>query len=73
MQNRCPELDRIEFQKPELCDVVNEGNNMTAFERIFAANVQAQQFTRQFLKFLQKYIFLQIYFMIVRKIVANDC
>ena len=31
-----------------LCDIVDEGNNRTAFERMFVANVQAQQFTVQF-------------------------
>ena len=38
-----------------LCDIVDEGNNMTPFGRMFAANVQAQQFTIQF---LQKYFLI---------------
>ena len=35
--------------------IVDEGNNMAAFERMFVANVQAQQFTIQF---LQKYFLI---------------
>ena len=38
-----------------LCDIVDEGNNMTACERMFVANVQAQRFTIQF---LQKYFLI---------------
>ena len=38
-----------------LCDIVDDVNNMTAFERMFVANVQAQQVTIQF---LQKYFLI---------------
>ena len=52
VQKRCPKLlrlDGMDLRKPVLCDIVDEGNNMAAFERMFVANVQAQQFTLQFL------------------------
>ena len=44
VQKRCPTLLRLydmNLRKLVLCDKVNEGSNMTAFERIFVANVQA--------------------------------
>ena len=56
VQKRCPKLlrlDGMDLGKLVLCDIVDEGNNMTAFERMFAANVQ--QFTIQF---FQKYFLI---------------
>ena len=51
VQIRCPKLlllDGMDLRKPVLCDIVDEGNNMAAFDRMFVVNVQAQQFTIQF-------------------------
>ncbi|CAD1476164.1 unnamed protein product [Heterotrigona itama] len=53
VQKQCPELLRLDgmnLSKPILCDAVDEGNNMPASERMFAANVQAQQFASKFLE-----------------------
>ena len=46
----------MDLRKPVLCDIVDEENNMAAFERMFVANVQVQQFT--ILQFLQKYFLI---------------
>ena len=48
-------LDGIDLRKLVLCDIVDERNNMTPSERMLVANVQAQQFTIQF---LQKYFLI---------------
>ena len=45
----------MDLRKPVLCVIVDEGNNMAAFERMFVANVQAQEITVQF---LQKYFLI---------------
>ena len=53
VQKRCPELlrlDGMDLRKPTLSDAMDEGNIMPASERMLAANAQAQQIARQFLK-----------------------